>query len=130
MDTYFERCKFDSCKCVGVNMSHAVFKNTSFKESNFRYSYFDNSKMAGIIFEDTDLTEASIAEVKLKKFETRNSHFIKNNFFKTMLAGIDFTKSEFAAPTVSSPPVELEGVKITMIQAVDLISLWGVVVEK
>ena len=63
-------------------MSHAVFKNTSFKESNFRYSYFDNSKMAGIIFEDTDLTEASIAEVKLKKFETRNSHFIKNNFLR------------------------------------------------
>lgn len=128
-DAYFERCQFVACKCVGVNMSDTIFKHTSMQGSNFQYSYFDKTKMTDIAFEDTDLTEVSITEAKLKRFEAKNSRFIKNNFFKTMLAGIDFTKNELIAPTVSAPPSELKGAKISMVQASDLIGLWGIIVE-
>ncbi len=110
-------------------MSDTIFKHTSMQGSNFQYSYFDKTKMTDIAFEDTDVTEVSITEAKLKRFEAKNSRFIKNNFFKTMLAGIDFTKNELIAPTVSAPPSELKGAKISMVQASDLISLWGIIVE-
>ncbi|WP_291569155.1 MULTISPECIES: pentapeptide repeat-containing protein [unclassified Clostridium] len=129
-DAYFERCQFVACKCVGVNMSDTIFKHTFIQGLNFQYSYFDKTKMTDIAFEDTDFTEVSITEAKLKRFEAKNSSFIKNNFFKTMLAGIDFTKNELIAPTVSAPPSELKGAKISMVQASDLIGLWGIIVEQ
>lgn len=111
-------------------MSSIIFKQISMQESNFQYSYFDKAKMTDITFEDIDFTEVSITEAKLKRFEAKNSNFIKNNFFKTMLTGVDFTKNQLIAPTVSSPPIEFQGAKISMVQAADLIGLWGIIVEQ
>lgn len=111
-------------------MSGTIFKHTSMQGVNFQYSYFDKAKMTDIALKDIDLTEVSITEAKLKRVEAKNSHFIKNNFFKTMLEGFDFTQSELVAPTVSAPPIELQGAKISMVQGADLISLWGIIVEQ
>ncbi len=47
-----------------------------------------------------------------------------------MLAAVDFSDSEFAAPTVSAPPVELKGVVVSESQAVGLVGLWGVRVKR
>jgi hypothetical protein len=70
-----------------------------------------------------------MVESKLKRFVAEDSIFVKNNFFKTMLAGVDFTNNEFVAPMVSTPPIELKGAIINMFQAANLIGLWGVVVK-
>lgn len=127
---YFERCRFVSCKCIGIDMIDTVVKQTTFEQSNCRYSNFDKTKMTDVLFDHTDFTEASMAEAKLKRFEASGSRFIKNNFFKTMLATIDFTDNEFTMPIVSSPPAELKGVVINMFQAADLIGIWGVIVNR
>jgi Uncharacterized low-complexity proteins len=126
---YLERCRFINCKCVGINMRDTVIKHTSFENTNLRYSCLDKAKISEVFFGHTDFTEASMSEAVLKKFEAKESRFIKNNFFKTMLAGIDFSENEFASPTVSSSSDELKGAVINPIQAVDLISLWGVIVK-
>lgn len=128
--SYFERCQFVSCKCVGADMRNTRIKQTSFEQSNFRYAFFDKTNMSDVMFDRTDCTELSITEAKLKKFEARDSKFIKNNFFKTMLEAIDFSDNEFTMPTVSSPPAELRGVVVNMFQAVDLIGYWGVIVKQ
>lgn len=129
-DAYFERCQFISCKCVGINMSGAVIKETAMQQCDFRYSYLDSTRITDVLFDHIDFTEASMAEARLKRFEAKNSKFIKNNFFKTMLATVDFTRNEFVAPMVSTPPAELKGAKINILQAADIIGLWGVIVEQ
>ena len=128
-DACFDRCQFISCKCIGCNMSGSVFKHTLIHSSNWQYSYFDRTKLTNVALLDVDFTEVSVSEAVLKNFEAKNTRFIKNNFFKTLLSGISFTENEFLLPTVSSPPVELQGIKINPFQAADLISLWGIVVE-
>jgi len=128
-DTYFERCQFFCCKCIGVDMSHTIIKQTAVEQSNFQYASFDKTKMSDVLFDHSDLTEVSITEAKLKKFTARGSKLIKNNFLKTALTAIDFTETDFSMPTVSMPPVELKGAVINMSQAADLISMWGVVVN-
>jgi uncharacterized protein YjbI with pentapeptide repeats len=127
---YFERCQFISCKCVGVNMCNTVIKQTTIEQSKFQYSLFDKTRITAVLFDHTDLTEVSMAESKLKKFEAVGSIFRKNNFFKTMLEAIDFTENEFSMPTVSSPPIELKGVVVNLFQAADLIGMWGVVIKQ
>ncbi|WP_312048100.1 pentapeptide repeat-containing protein [Anaerotignum sp.] len=129
-DAYFERCQFVDCKCVGLDMHRTVIKQTTFEQSNFKYSNFDETKMNAVFFDNIDFTESSISEAKLKKFEAKNSKFIKNNFFKTMLATVDFTDNEFKMPLVSTPPIELKGMVINMFQAAELISLMGIIVNQ
>ena len=105
-------------------------KNITVRQSILRYSIFDKTKMTDVLFEQIDFTEASLTEARLKNFEAVNCKFLKNDFFKTILAGIDFSDSEFSAPMVSNPPVELKGAIINMFQAADLIGLWGVIVKQ
>lgn len=126
---YFSRCKFIGCKCVGANLCDTIIKQTTFLQSNFRYSYFDKTKMTDVLLNEVDLTEASIAEAILKRFSATDCRLIKNNLFKTMLSGIDFTKNDFSLPIISSPPIELKGAVINSFQAADIIRLFGVIID-
>ena len=98
-------------------------------DSKLQYSPLDRAQLSDVSFENVDFTEASLSEAKLKRFEATESKFIKNNFFKTLLAAVDFSENEFLAPTVSMPPVELKDAIINRTQAADLINLWGVIVK-
>lgn len=129
-DAYFERCRFVGCKCVGLHLSGSIIKHSSLEESNFQYSYLDRAKLTDVLLQDLDFTEVSLMEGTLKRLETHRTKFIKNNFFHTMLAGIDFTDCELLAPTVSAPPEELRGIKINILQAADLVGLWGITVDR
>ena len=129
-EAYFERCQFSHCKCIGVDMSLTMIKSTKFEQSNFTYSSFNQTKMLDVFFDRIDFSEASMGEAKLKKFAAKNSLFVKNNFFQTLLAGVDFTGNELIAPMVSSPPYELKGMMIDQFQAADLIGLLGVIVKE
>ncbi len=93
-------------------MSGIILKQISMQGSNFQYSYFDKAKMTDVAFEDIDFTEVSITEAKLKRFEVKNSHFIKNNFFKTMLAGVDFTKMSLLLQLYLHHPLNFEELKL------------------
>jgi uncharacterized protein YjbI with pentapeptide repeats len=127
---YFQRCKFVSCKCVGADMAGAFCKDTIFEDTNLRYANFNTAKFNGVQFDHVDFTEASMAEAKLARFTAEESKFIRNDFSKTLLKGVDFSSNEFIAPTVSIPPVELRGISIDMFQAADLVGLLGVKIKQ
>lgn len=97
-----------------------------FKNSNFRYAYFDEANFKEAWFEDVDLSEASLSQCKLEKVKFTQTKLIKNNFFKTPLKCIDFSNNEFVAPTVSEPPVELRGLMVDRFQAAELAKLMGI----
>jgi uncharacterized protein YjbI with pentapeptide repeats len=126
---YFERCRFEGCKCIGADLSDTRIKNVVFRETRLQYSCFDKTKMTGVFLDQTDFTEASVIEASLKQFTAIDTKFLRNNFYKTSLSGIDFTRCEFAAPVVSMPPVELKGTILNPFQAADLIGLWGIIVK-
>ena len=71
-----------------------------------------------------------MSEAKLKNFSVIESKLIKNNFFRTLLAGVNMTTDELAGPIVSSTAEELKGLVITSFQAADLIGLWGIEVDR
>ena len=128
-EAYFERCRFISCKCIGIDMVGVMMKQTVFQDTNLHYANFNTVKMNGVAFERVDFTEASLAEAKLKSFTAAGSKFIRNDFNKTLLNGIDFSENELIAPIVSIPPIELKGIIVDMFQAADLIGIWGVKVK-
>jgi len=129
IDAYFERCRFVSCRCIGADLCGSIIKQTAFEGTNLQYASFNKARLTDVAFVTVDFTSASMSEAKLKRFEAVSSKFIRNNFFRTILAGVDFTENEFAAPTLSAPPAELYGAVINAFQAAELISSWGIVVK-
>lgn len=65
-------------------------------------------------------------ECIIKNFETIKSIFIRVNFIKTMLKGINFSESEFIAPIISDGFLELKGTKINAFQASSLVTIMGI----
>ena len=126
---YFERCLFVDCKCIGLDMRETTIKQSTFEKSNFQFSSFDRASFREILFEQVDFSQVSISEAKLKKFRARNSKFVQNNFFRTLLATVDFTENDFRSPKVSAPALELKGAIISPLQAADLVGIWGVIVQ-
>ena len=86
--------------------------------------------MSDIAFNKANLTEASFSECILKNLVLEDSRFIQTNFFKTSLNGIDFTSCEFVHPIISNQLTELKGIILNSIQAVELVSLIGVVIKE
>lgn len=127
---FFERCRWSDCKCVGVNLRDTVLRQTAFEKTLLSYSCLDQSRITDVRFHQVDFTEGSLSEARLKNFTVMNSRLIKNNFFRTLLAGVNFTTDELAGPIVSSTAEELKGIVITPFQAADLIGLWGIVVDR
>ena len=127
---YFERCQFLSCKCMGIDMSRAIHKQVTFEDTNLRYANFNLIRMNHVLFDHVDFTEASMAEAQLNTFFTVESQFQRNDFYKTLLKGIDFSHNTFVSPIVSEPPIELRGICIDMFQAAHLIGLWGITVKQ
>lgn len=128
-DGYFNRCEFISCKCIGVNLSNSTLQQSYIMDSNFHYANFDRLNLNYIYFNESDMTSVNMTECKVKNFQTNATKFIKTNFFKTKLKGIDFTQSELENIIVSSNYTELEGAIINHFQAAGLIVLLGVVVK-
>lgn len=126
---YFDRCQFVRCKCVGTDLHESIFRHVVWEESNLRYACLDQSKLTDACFRSVDFTEGSLSEAALKRFEAFDSRFIRNNFFKTALAGLDFSRNEFASPILSAALTELKGAAIDPYQAVELMGLLGVIVK-
>lgn len=129
LNSYFCRCEFSGCKCMGIDMSETIIKNSLFENCDLSYSNFDEAKLTDVNFKSVNFTEGTMTDAKLKKFVTVNSKFVRNNFFKTMLQGVDFSDNEIIAPLLSNPPIELHGATVNMFQAADLIRLWGIIVK-
>jgi uncharacterized protein YjbI with pentapeptide repeats len=126
---FFERCQFLSCKAIGVDMSDTRIKHVAFRQTKLLYTFFDKSKISDVLFDEIDFTESSMIEASFKNFTVRDVKFIRNNFFKTPLCGVDLSRCDLVAPVVSMPPFELKGAIISPAQAADLIGLWGIVVK-
>lgn len=128
-ESFFQRCRFVSCKCTGMDLRESVLKQILFEDCLLRYACLDGARVTDMGFLRVDFSDASMSETKLKGFMADDSTFVHNNFFQTPLTGVDFSTSLFSVPMLSSPPAELRGAKINVLQAAELITLWGLIVE-
>ncbi|MCH4239705.1 MAG: pentapeptide repeat-containing protein [Oscillospiraceae bacterium] len=129
IDSYFERCCFQNCRCIGTNFGGSIWKHTKAADSTFQYAIFDRGRMTEPDFSGCDFEEASLAECRLKHFTAKDCRFVRSSFFKTPLAGIDFSSGEFLSPVVSAPPAELKDITVNLTQAAGLAGLLGIHVK-
>jgi uncharacterized protein YjbI with pentapeptide repeats len=127
---YFKKCRFTRCKGVGARYAHAAFSMVEVVDSRFSDALFDECRFTDVRFVRADCTRASFSQTQLERFCPSECRFVENDFFKTKLAGIDFSDGELVAPIVSKPPIELAGASVNIFQAAGLASLLGLNVKE
>lgn len=125
-DAYFQRCEFLSCKCVGADLNHTILKNIVIEDSNFQYAMLNDAVLEAVAVSASDLTDASISDTRLKEFGAVRTKFIRTNFFQTKLKGLDFSQNELMDISVSDTLEELAGIKVSPVQALELVKFMGV----
>lgn len=125
----FKRCELSSVKAVGADFSESDLYDISLGDGNFRYASFDSVRLEGVSVGQSDFSEAALTACKMKAIFLSEVKFIRSNFFRTPLKGIDFTESVLEAPVVSDEGKELAGATVSLYQAADLAKLLGVIVK-
>lgn len=127
-DGYFNRCEFRSCKGLGASMQNARLQNVGFYEGNFRYANFNGSKWKAAEVAGTDMNSANLAECTLTDVGLDKAGLEGASFFKTPLAGMDFTTSRIDGIVLSGE--ELRGAAVNLFQAAELAKLFGIIIKE
>lgn len=128
-DGYFCRCEFSDCRLIGIMLVSTGMHDIKLSGCNLKYAAIEKSKLCDIEINDCNFSEAGITECKLKNFEATASQFIRTTFFKTSLAGIDFSENEIGGLILSENSSEIRGAIVNPLQAVDLAKRLGIIIK-
>ncbi len=129
-DSFWENCRLIRCRLVGADLKNALLRGVTLQDCKGTDCCMDGASLKDVTATACDFTGASLREVRWKNFRIHDCVFRTNNFFKSSLAGLDFSDCILESPTVSTPPTELMGVRVSAAQAVDLIQLFGVIIAE
>ncbi len=123
--SYWKKMQIAGSKGNGAGLREAVFKECRIEESLFDYADFSQSAWEACMIVHSKFRESFWTEVKLKKVNFQTVDFTRSDFFKTRLAGIDFSGCIIDGIQISAGFGELRGIKIGLEQAVSLARLLG-----
>ncbi|WP_418718376.1 pentapeptide repeat-containing protein [Candidatus Allofournierella merdipullorum] len=128
-EAYFLRCRFQGVKALAASLPDCRLAHVQMTECNFTEANFTGASVEQARLEECDFSAASLAEWRHKGLSLAHSRFFRTSFFKTPLAGLDFTDSELEGVTVSDDAAELKGATVNVRQAAELARLLGVIVR-
>lgn len=128
-DAYFLRTAFVSCKGVGAVFSESRLRQVTMERSAFSFANFDGAKGDRLHLKGCKLDCASLSACELRRLVMEETDFTGASFFKTPLAGLDFTSCTIEGMQVSSSLSELKGAVVTAYQAAGLAKLMGLVIR-
>jgi uncharacterized protein YjbI with pentapeptide repeats len=122
------RCALDGCRMTGFSAADAKFQNTRFKKCKLDLSIFHRTEFASCSFEncmlcDSSFEEAKFQDVIFKDCDLRNVRMVRARFEE-----VDFRGSSLEG--LQAEPRDVRGVTIDPSQAIHLIHLLGVRVQK
>ncbi|MDD3279446.1 MAG: pentapeptide repeat-containing protein [Lachnospiraceae bacterium] len=118
-EAYFSRCEFRSCKCMGTDLHETILKHVLITECQFSYANMSGVFLEKAQMQQSDFTEAAFVESRYKSWTAIGCKFIRTNFFHTMLRGFDFSENEMSDILVSDSMEEVQGCKISAVQALE-----------
>ncbi len=127
---YFSRCRFIDCKLEGAILTEAILRTSRLIGCQCRYLNAGEASFENVRFEDTDLSEAFLSEVKLKRScKFSGCKLVHADLFRTNLRGIDLSTTDIQAIQTSEDRHELRGAIISLAQAPEVAMMLGVVIE-
>lgn len=124
----FTRCTFSSCKFTGANFTEAVLARTELRDSTLSYASLAKARLTDVLARADDFSHADLSEARLARTAFDDVRFTGTSFFRTSLAGIDFTTCQLADIVLSDAMGELKGCRMDLYQAAGIAQRLGVVI--
>ena len=124
----FTRCTFSSCKFTGANFTAAVLARTELSDSTLSYASLAKARLTDVLARADDFSHADLSEARLARTVFDDVRFTGTSFFRTSLAGIDFTTCQLADIVLSDAMGELKGCRMDLYQAAGIAQRLGVVI--
>lgn len=124
----FQRVSMRSCRGVGMYASDTTLRSVTLNDCQLTYANFGLSKMNLVEFTDCDLSHAAFGEAQFKDVTFIKCRLSGAELFGTRLKGMDLRTNAIDG-IVLSDRRELEGARVTPLQACDLALLLGVIIE-
>ena len=123
------RCGLKNAQFKGANFTNSRISHLCIENSNLRYANFSESQLEMCEIVGSDLTDAFFAGCTFKQLTVSQSQFVRTEFFRTSLKGIDFTTCTLDGICVSEAGKELSGAIVNIFQAAELSKLLGVIIK-
>lgn len=122
------RTEFINCKLMGINLGEATLRDVVFDACNGSYSNFKLSDckqlcFRGCVLQNADFMEARFAKVYLERCNMRQAQLCG-----VKLKGMDLSDCDIEGIGIRLE--DLNGVKVSALQAVELSKLLGIIIKE
>ncbi len=118
------RVVFRDCKMFGTQFIGAFFNDVVFYQCSTKYLNFSGASICKMLVENSDFTEATFMETKLKNILLCKVKLERAEFIYTSLNHVDLSTCDITH--IVSDVDSLKGVIIDRFQAQDIVHLFGV----
>ena len=126
-DRSFFRVEFKNCKMIGVDFTKVHFYDCLFEGSNASYSNFSEVKFKNSEIIDSNFMESRFQAVEFSSLYLESVDFTRLEVIQSSLKGLNLC--DCVIDGIRADLNSLRGVKVSSYQAIDLISLFGIIVE-
>ncbi len=124
----FLRVLFAKCRGVGAYFTDATMRHATFDDCRMDYVNFGMAKLTSVALRACDMSHASLGYAQIKDVRIEDSRLSGAELFGTRFSGMDLRTDDIDG-IVLGDRRELEGAKVTPMQASVLALLLGVVIE-
>lgn len=120
------RCQFSGCQLMGADFTRSVWQQVTVTDCQASYLILAESKLKGVSFNETQLTESSFQAVKLLRpgLTVAGGELTGADFTGTPLKLVDLSKSRF--DSLLFTPSLLRGLKLNQWQAAIIAASLGI----
>ncbi len=122
------RTEFISCKLVGTNFGETTLGNVLMSDCNGHYINLSMAKMEQVKFQGCDFKGGSLHSNRFNGVAFEHCTLVESDFSHTSLKGINLSNSRIEGIQINIP--DLKGARISTLQAMDLVSLLGIIIEE
>ncbi|NOK62134.1 MAG: hypothetical protein GFH27_549321n121 [Chloroflexi bacterium AL-W] len=124
---YVRRVEFSGCRMLGINLPQLDGQDVVWRDCNVEWGRFEDAALKSTRFERCLLREASFGNSDLSGAVLYNCDLTRADFRGAKLAGTDLRGSTIDGIQIS--PYELQEVIVDSAQALQLVSIFGLVVK-
>lgn len=127
LKTSFHKVVFKNCKLTGASFNKTMLSNTLFTNCIGQLTSFNDCKFKQALFENNELVKASFFECLIKDFQFFNNNLNSIEIVRTSFKGVNFADSKIDGARLNLD--SLKGAKVSKLQALSIISIFGLEVE-
>ena len=105
-----------------------MLARTELRDSTLSYASLAKARLTDVLARADDFSHADLSEARLARTAFDDVRFTGTSFFRTSLAGIDFTTCQLADIVLSDAMGELKGCRMDLYQAAGIAQRLGVVI--